>query len=167
MMLAQLEYMNNLHLDLAMFDYPHQEKLYKFSYENRRAWSNLKIKRVKDNKKIKYLQTDNCGNVYPFDYYESSTFINVHTIFATHCDKNFVYHWLNNNNFPNLQTLYLMNHPCTPSVLQQKDIKIIMDSHWNKYKERWDVNDRIEIRNRDEIINYMDTFETINIELLD
>lgn len=166
MMLAQPKYMT-IDLDMNMFPWLKQKQLYKFTSENRRAWNNLKTRRVRNNKKIKYLHTDNCGDVHTFEYHDPSTFTNVHTIFATRCDKNFVYYWLNYRHFPNLQTLYLMSHPCEPTVLRQNGVKIIMDHHWKKYKNIWDSNDCVELYTKEEILDYMDTFESIDIELLD
>lgn len=136
-------------------------------WDNGLEWYQLKYKRVDNNFDIKYLHLDAHGDVYPFNYCDPTTFSNVHTIFATDCNKNFVYYWLNRRCFPNLRTLYLMSHPCEPHVLNQKYVTVVLGDTWEGYKKTWDWNNHVIIRDEKEIRKHMNYFKSSNIKLLD
>jgi hypothetical protein len=54
-----------------------------------------------------------------------------------HCNKNFVYYWLDRSTFPNLQTVYLNSHPCEESVLHRGFPKMYLHERFESYKRRW------------------------------
>ncbi len=54
-----------------------------------------------------------------------------------HCDKNFVYYWLDRSTFPNLQTVYLDSHPCEEQVLRRDFPSMRLHERFQTYKRRW------------------------------
>ena len=62
----------------------------------------LKNEKVQNNDEIEYLNIDSCGDIQPFLFYDSDTFRNVHTLYVSKCDKNFVFYWCDVIKFPNL-----------------------------------------------------------------
>lgn len=57
-------------------------------------------------------------------------------IIITHCDKNFVYYWLDRNVFPNAKKIYLNSHPCEAEVFYRK-FNIQMSDNYKSYRARW------------------------------
>lgn len=45
-----------------------------------------------------------------------STNFKCNTLILNKCNKNFVFYWLNSNTFPDVKTIFILSHPCTPHV---------------------------------------------------
>ena len=95
----------------------------------------VKLKNVKFNSVVFY----KCGDIHPIADF-SFSFENVKEVHAVDCDKNFVYYWLSESEFPNMRKLYLSSHPCEPGVLngfQNINTTIYLSNFFDRYKNRW------------------------------
>ena len=82
------------------------------------------------------INISNMGDLHP--YHNGVTFPKAKTVFLTNCDKNFTYYWLDKQTFPNVETIYLLCHPCEPIVLHRFPKSIIyLSDFYETYKIRW------------------------------
>ena len=106
-------------------------------------WQNLTNKLVKN----KCIEITNCGDIDRFR--QGPVFHETETVFINHCNKNFVYYWLDKQTFPNVKKIYLSSHPCEYPVLRRFPESQIYLAHWFKnYRTRWadDLSNVIVIR---------------------
>lgn len=85
------------------------------------------------------------GDIHPND---NGPIIECNSVIIKNCNKNFVYYWLNNKTFPQVENIFLLSHPCDKKVFSRwesvetnenkKSIPNIFLSHrYIKYKIRW------------------------------
>lgn len=82
-------------------------------------------------------------------------------IFVEGCDKNYVYYYVNHTNFPNLEELYLMSHPCEPNTLWRfYNKKVYLSDFYKNYKKRWaPENENLIILSHDEMLNMLNSYK--------
>ena len=126
------------------------------------SWRNLTGKIVK-NRCVEIL---NCGDIHP--YAKGPVFKGTLTVIINSCNKNFVYYWLHQRTFPDVINIYLLSHPCEPTVLRRFPNSNIYLSHdYQQYKTRWanDLNQvNILYENEIQLLNAIDNEELITIE---
>lgn len=75
-----------------------------------------------------------CGNI------ESAftSFPDAKIVTMNHCDKNFVFAWLQPVVFPKVETIYLNSHPCEPQVFKRfPQAKWYLLEEYKWYKNKW------------------------------
>lgn len=78
---------------------------------------------------------ERCGDIHPSFY---PMFPDAKTVTMRGCDKNFVFYWLQEHVFPNMQTIYLNSHPCEPVVLARfPNAMFYLSTRYETYKNRW------------------------------
>lgn len=84
-------------------------------------------------------------------------------VFVSQCDKNFVFYWMNQRIFPQLENLYLASHPCEPCVLRQ-DFNIYLTDTYRRYATRWGKN--TQIISTDQFKELLAEYHTENISII-
>jgi hypothetical protein len=122
-------------------------------------WNSFKGKTIIN----KTIHITNMGDLHP--YVDGVSFPNTVTIFLTHCDKNFVYYWLNKTTFPNVKTIYLRCHPCEHDVLHRfPESNIYLSDYYSIYKDRWaPENNNVELTTSEIITGELSKFEKEDI----
>jgi hypothetical protein len=119
-------------------------------------WHDLQNKRIYNTNII----LTRYGDIHPF--YDGPVFT-CKNLFLDHCDKNFIYYWLNRRTFPNVQNVYLGSHPCKPNVLRRDFAQIHLHEAYRNYKKKWaHENNNIQIiteEKYDEMIQYYENEE--------
>jgi hypothetical protein len=124
----------------------------------RSFWESLKGKTITNNIVI----LNRYGDIHP--YSDGPKFL-ANKLYVRACDKNFVYYWINRYTFPNVKDLYLLSHPCEPTVLHRAFERIYLsEGDYNHYKERWaSEKDNITSVKMDDIIKEIETYECENM----
>lgn len=67
--------------------------------------------------KNEIVSVEQCYNIYPFN--QGPIFQNTEIVFIRSCDKNFLYHWMNQKTFPFLTNVFLISNPCDPEMFDR------------------------------------------------
>lgn len=82
-----------------------------------------------------HITIERCGDIHPQDY---PRFPNATSVTMDRCDKNFVFYWLHEGVFPNINQIYLNSHPCEPQVLHRfPHANFYLSKSFGHYKTRW------------------------------
>lgn len=117
--------------DHEIVTYPNQSAL--ILSQNDVAWHKLTGKQINN----KTVILCNYGDIHLF--HDGPIFM-ANKVYINHCDKNFIFYWINKQYFPNIKELYILSHPCEPSVLQRDISYIYLSDKYKKYKEGWVPN---------------------------
>ena len=78
-----------------------------------------------------------CGNIHLFE--KRPRFFS-DTVILSENDKNFIYYWLRQDNFPLVKRIVLDSHPCAPEVLDRfanLPVEMYVSDSWGAYVNRW------------------------------
>lgn len=116
-------------------------------------WNDLRGKKILNEN----IRLSDYGDIYPFQNHV--IFKNAKRLIVDNCDKNFVYYWIDKVVFPNLETLYLVSHPCESAVLNRQIKTIFLHERYRRYKDRWSRRNNITIVPEDFFVGLLNTFE--------
>ena len=115
-------------------------------------WKHLFGKKISN----KVVHLINYGDVHPCT---NKPIFMAETLFVENCNKNFIYYWLHENNFPNIKKVYLLSHPCEKIVLHRKLGTIYLVGNFGNFK-KWNTEcDNVKTITTDEFNNELKKYQ--------